>query len=402
MIPYGRQEITAADIDAVVDVLRSDWLTQGPVVPRFERRVAGYCGASHAVAASSATAALHIACLALGVVPGDVVWTSPVTFVASANCALYCGAEIDFVDIDPRTYNMCAERLAEKLAQAEPIGRLPKVVIPVHLCGQPCDMAAIHALSRRYGFAIIEDASHAIGGRYLDEPIGNCRHSDIAVFSFHPVKIVTTGEGGVATTNNEALARRMAMLRSHGITREPGEMDQPSHGSWYYQQVALGFNYRMTELQAALGLSQFDRLDSYVAERERLAVRYDRLLAGCGLQLPWQHPAGKSARHLYVVRTCSKDLAEHGRVFSALQRAGIGVNLHYIPVHLQPWYAAMGFAAGQFPEAERYYAEAISIPLYPTMGNERQDQVVAAMRAALAQGGETPGAELPAVPGTAA
>lgn len=377
MIPYGRQEITAADIDAVVAVLQSDFLTQGPMVPRFEQAVAHYVGVEHALAVNSATSALHIACLALGLGPGDWLWTTPVTFVASANCGLYCGAQVDFVDIDPRTYNLCPVALERKLQQAEREGRLPKVVVPVHLCGQPCDMKAIHALGQRYGFRIIEDASHAIGGRYLGEPVGSCRYSDVTVFSFHPVKIITTAEGGMALTKDANLARRMALLRSHGITREADQMTHQPDGPWYYQQIDLGFNYRMTELQAALGLSQMQRLDEYVACRHRIARRYDQLLADLPLTLPRQHPDGYSGLHLYVIRL--KDPQVHRRVFEALRARGIGVNLHYIPVHTQPYYARMGFKVGDFSEAERYYTEAISLPLYTGLTDAMQDLVVAAL-----------------------
>ena len=381
MIPYGRQDISETDIQAVVDVLRSDFLTQGPAVPAFENAVADYCGAGHAVTVNSATSALHIACLALGVGKGDIVWTSPITFVASANCALYCGADVDFVDIDPRTYNLSTERLAEKLAQAEKSGRLPKVVIPVHLCGQPCDMAGIHALSQRYGFKIIEDASHAIGGKYKGEPIGNCRYSDITVFSFHPVKIITTGEGGMALTNNENLAKRMQLLRSHGITREAGEMTHAPDGPWYYQQIELGFNYRMTDIQAALGLSQMRRLDEFVAKRHAIAKRYEQLLADLPVITPWQNADSYSGLHLYVIRLKLDAIGKtHRQVFEALRAAGIGVNLHYIPVHMQPYYQRLVFKAGDFPEAEEYYGTAISLPLFPALTNEQQDKVVAAIK----------------------
>lgn len=385
MIPYGRQDITQADIEAVVQVLQSDFLTQGPMVPRFEQAVAGHVGAAHALAVNSATSALHIACLALGLGPGDLLWTSPVTFVASANCALYCGAEVDFVDIDPRTYNLCPQALEQKLQAAERLGRLPKVVVPVHLCGQPCDMQAIHRLAKRYGFRIIEDASHAIGGRYRGEFIGNCRFSDITVFSFHPVKIITTAEGGMALTNDAALAERMALLRSHGITREPSRMTHEADGPWYYQQIDLGFNYRMTELQAALGVSQLERLDRYVARRHQLAARYDQLLAGLPVATPWQHPDGYSGLHLYVIRLHLDSLeVSHREVFESLREQGIGVNLHYIPVHTQPFYEAQGFRVGDFPEAERYYREAISLPMYQTLTDAQQDEVIAALRKALA------------------
>lgn len=384
MIPYGRQEITQADIDTVVEVLRSDFLTQGPMVPRFEKSVADYCGAQHAVAVNSATSALHIACLALGLGPGDRLWTSPITFVASANCGLYCGAEVDFVDIDPQTYNLCPKALERKLVEAEQQGRLPKIVVPVHLCGQPCDMQAIHALSQRFGFRIIEDASHAIGGKYRGEPIGNGRYSDITIFSFHPVKIITTAEGGMALTNDAELAERMALLRSHGITRDPAQMTHAPDGPWYYQQVDLGFNYRMTELQAALGVSQMERLDDYVSRRHALAKRYDEQLADLPVTLPWQHPDCYSSLHLYVIRLKRDQIGRtHREVFEALREQGIGVNLHYIPVHTQPYYQRMGFKAGDFPEAERYYAEAISLPLYPTMTTAQQDQVITALSKAL-------------------
>jgi len=381
MIPYGRQDIRQADIDAVLDVLQSDFLTQGPQVPRFEQVVAEHVGARHALAMNSATSALHVACLALGLGAGDWLWTSPVTFVASANCGLYCGAQVDFVDIDPRTYNLCPEALARKLEQAERDGRLPKVVVAVHLCGQPCDMQAIHVLSQRYGFRVIEDASHAIGGKYRGEFIGNGRYSDITVFSFHPVKIVTTAEGGMALTNDDELAERMGLLRSHGITRDPARMTHEADGPWYYQQVELGFNYRMTELQAALGVSQMTRLDEYVARRHVLAERYDALLAELPLTTPWQHPDGYSGLHLYVIRL--HDAARHRLVFESLRTQGIGVNLHYIPVHTQPYYQSMGFAAGDYPEAERYYAEAISLPMYATLTTEQQDRVLEALRQAL-------------------
>jgi UDP-4-amino-4,6-dideoxy-N-acetyl-beta-L-altrosamine transaminase len=384
MIPYGRQDITQADIDAVVEVLKSDFLTQGPMVPRFEQGVARNVGAAHALAVNSATSALHIACLALGLGPGDRLWTSPVTFVASANCGLYCGAEVDFVDIDPRTYNVCPKALEAKLQQAERDGTLPKVVVPVHLCGQPCDMQAIHTLAKRYGFRVIEDASHAIGGKYQGEFIGNCRYSDITVFSFHPVKIITTAEGGMALTNDASLAERMALLRSHGITREPSKMTHESDGPWYYQQIDLGFNYRMTELQAALGVTQLERLDRYVARRHELARRYDQLLAGLPVTTPWQHPDSYSGLHLYVIRLQLETLrSSHRQVFESLREQGIGVNLHYIPVHTQPYYQRMGFQAGDFPEAERYYREAISLPMYQTMTEQQQDEVIAALHKAI-------------------
>lgn len=381
MIPYGRQDVTQGDIDAVIEVLKSDFLTQGPKLPEFEQAVAGYVGARHALAVNSATSALHIACLALGVGRGDTVWTSPITFVASANCALYCGAKLGFVDIDPKTYNICPQGLAKKLEQAEKDRALPKVLIAVHFAGQSCDMQAMHQLARRYGFKIIEDASHAIGGRYQAELIGGCRYSDITVFSFHPVKIITTAEGGMALTNDDSLAKRMMLLRSHGITRDPSWMIGAPEGAWYYEQIELGFNYRMTELQAALGISQLQRVDQYVARRNFLAARYDELLADLPLITPWQHPNSYSAMHLYVVRLRLEEIAKSRReVFDELRAQGVGVNVHYIPVHTQPYYRKLGFGPGYFPEAERFYSEALSLPLHPSLTTVQQDLVVSALR----------------------
>lgn len=381
-IPYGRQEVLDADVDAVVKVLRSDFLTQGPVVPLFEEAIKSTVGARHAVAVSSATAALHVACAALELGPGDMLWTSPITFVASANCALYCGASVDFCDIDPVTANICPLRLAEKLERASKTDALPKIVVAVHLTGQSCDMVAIGALSKKYGFRVIEDASHAIGGAYQQLPVGSCLHSDIAVFSFHPVKIVTTGEGGAAVTNDDGLARRMELLRSHGITRAEDEMTHAPDGPWYYQQIELGWNYRMTDIHAALGTAQIERLAAYVAKRNVLADRYDAALADVPVVLPGRLEAAKSAWHLYVVRVPEH---QHRATFEAMRAEGIGVNLHYIPVHLQPFYAARGFAPGNFPEAEAYYRSAITLPLFPTMSLEDQDRVVAALAYALSK-----------------
>lgn len=384
MIPYGRQDINQADIDAVVNVLRSDFLTQGPIVPAFENAVAMHCGVRHAVAVNSATSALHIACLALGVGNGDLVWTSPITFVASANCARYCGAAVDFVDIDPLTYNMSVECLRSKLEGAQKIGKLPKVVIPVHLCGQSCDMAAIHELGQQYGFKIIEDASHAIGGTYRREPVGNCRFSDITVFSFHPVKIITTGEGGMAVTNEDKLASHMARLRTHGITRDPAEMTHEPDGPWYYQQLELGLNYRLTDIHAALGLSQMKRLEEFVETRNQIANRYTKVLAHLPVTVQLQPLDVYSAFHLYVIRLrLPKTKKSHREVFEALRAAGFGVNLHYIPVYRQPYYAQMGFNPSHFPESERYYADAISIPMYSGITEDQQDRVVAALRKAI-------------------
>jgi UDP-4-amino-4,6-dideoxy-N-acetyl-beta-L-altrosamine transaminase len=378
MIPYGRQDIIQEDINAVVDVLRSDFLTQGPQVPLFESSIKTAVNAEYALAVNSATSGLHVACLALGVGKGDVVWTTPITFVASANCALYCGADIDFVDIDPDTYNLCPKSLEEKLSEAKRNNLpLPKAIIPVHLSGQSCEMDKIHALSTEYGFAIIEDASHAIGGRYKDNPIGNCEYSDITVFSFHPVKIVTTGEGGVVTTNDAAIAQKIDLLRSHGITRNEELMTEPSHGGWYYQQVDLGFNYRMTDMQAALGVSQMSRLHDFVSKRNKLAARYDILLQNLPVTTPHQVTNSLSSRHLYVIRLKLNEISlSHKEVFDQLRENGVGVNLHYIPVHLHPYYKSLGFSEGQFRNAESYYSNAISIPLFHSMTLNQQDEVI--------------------------
>ncbi|HWR39475.1 MAG TPA: UDP-4-amino-4,6-dideoxy-N-acetyl-beta-L-altrosamine transaminase [Patescibacteria group bacterium] len=381
MIPYGRQDINAADIEAVIAVLKSDWLTQGPAIEQFEEYVAGYCGAKYAVAVCNATAALHIACLAAELGPGDVLWTVPNTFVASANCGRYCGATVDFVDIDDVSYNMSVSGLAEKLASG---GVRPKIVIPVHFSGQSCEMEKLARLAKQYEFMIIEDASHAVGGEYQDKKIGACTYSDMTVFSFHPVKIVTTGEGGMVLTNRRDLYERLLMLRSHGITRNPELMQGDADGPWYYQQVTLGFNYRMTDLQAALGRSQCDRLDEFILRRRYLAKRYDELLSGLPLQLPKQDPAGKSAWHLYVIRLKLEQLAKTRlTVFNELRDAGINVNLHYIPVHTQPYYRALGFKPGHFPVAEKYYQEAITLPLYYGLTDKEQDYIVTTLQGVL-------------------
>ncbi|MEZ8157332.1 UDP-4-amino-4,6-dideoxy-N-acetyl-beta-L-altrosamine transaminase [Vibrio splendidus] len=384
VIPYGKQDISQQDIDSVVDVLKSDFLTQGPQVPAFESALTEHSGAQYALAVNSATSALHIACLALGLGEGDWLWTTPVTFVASANCGLYCGAKVDFVDIDSATYNMCPKKLEQKLVTAKATGTLPKVVVPVHLCGQPCDMESIAKLAKEYGFKVIEDASHAIGGQYHEQPIGNCKYSDITVFSFHPVKIVTTAEGGAALTNQKELADKMALLRSHGITRDPEMMTEASHGGWYYQQVDLGFNYRMTELQAALGVSQMQRLDDFVAARHVLSKRYNEILSALPLVLPYQLKDTYSGLHLFVIRLKLDEISlTHKQVFEALRDNGIGVNLHYIPVHTQPYYQSMGFAEGDFPESESYYKEAISLPMFHSMTIEQQDLVKVALEKVL-------------------
>lgn len=380
-IPYGRQQIDQHDIDAVVAVLGAEFLTQGPVVGQFEQALASYCGAQHAIAVNSATSALHIACLALGVGPGDIVWTSAITFVASANCAIYCGASVDFVDIDPVSYNMSVPQLREKLETARKAGKLPKVVIPVHMTGQSCDMESIHQLGQEFGFKIIEDASHAVGARYQGKAVGCGRYSDITVFSFHPVKIITSGEGGMALTNDELLARSLRRLRSHGLTGNAPEMDpRPDDELWNYQQVELGFNYRITDIHAALGLSQMRHLDDFVRARNDLARRYDELLVNLPLSTPAQASDSYSSYHLYVVRLSLPQIRKTQKeVFRELHARGIMVNLHYIPVYLQPFYQRMGFARGQCPEAERYFKEALSIPLYPGLTREAQDRTIATL-----------------------
>lgn len=378
MIPYGRQVISADDIRAVETVLRSDYLTQGPTVPAFELAVAKRVDAAHAIAVNSATSALHIACLALDLGPGDLLWTSPITFVASANCGRYCGADVDFVDIDPGTFNICPNALEAKLDAAARNGKLPRVIVAVHMCGQSPDMIRITELARAYGVKIIEDASHAIGAKYMNAPVGNCAHSDITVFSFHPVKIITTAEGGIALTNDAELADRMDRLRSHGITRDPALMTHAPDGPWYYQQLELGWNYRMTEMQAALGLSQLDQLDTFIARRRDLADAYDTVLTGLPLYLPERQSGTVSSWHLYVIRL--HDLVHHRPTFEALRTAGIGVNLHYIPVHLQPYYKEQGFTHGTFPKSEDYYSRAISIPLHAGLTDDDQAQVVTALK----------------------
>jgi UDP-4-amino-4,6-dideoxy-N-acetyl-beta-L-altrosamine transaminase len=383
-IPYGRQDISAEDIQAVVEVLKSDWLTQGPTIDEFERAVADYCGAKYAVAVNSATSALHIAALAAELKSGDILWTTPNTFVASANCGRYCGATVDFVDIDNRSYNICADKLEHKLAAAKAKRALPKVVVPVHFAGQSCEMDKIWSLAKQYGFNVIEDASHAIGGKYKGSKIGSCQFSDMTVFSFHPVKIVTTAEGGMVLTNREDLYEKLVLSRSHGITRRPELMNEASHGPWYYQMLELGFNYRMTDLQAALGISQMKRLDEFVDKRRVIAKRYDQELAGLPLVLPWQHPNTFSAYHLYVICLNQADEDQHKRIFEELRAAGIGVNLHYIPVHTQPYYRNLGFKVGDFPAAEAYYKSAISIPMYAALKREDQQYVIDKIKEVLA------------------
>jgi UDP-4-amino-4,6-dideoxy-N-acetyl-beta-L-altrosamine transaminase len=381
MIPYGRQSLDQADIDAVVAVLQSDWLTQGPTIERFEQAMAERCQADFAVAVCNATAALHIACLAAGLAAGDRLWTTPNTFLASANCGRYCGAQVDFVDIDPLTWNLDTFALESKLEAAERDGTLPKVLVAVAFSGQSCDMRKIAELAERYGFTVIEDASHAVGASYAGRPVGCCEFAAMTVFSFHPVKIITSAEGGMILTNRVDLAERLQRLRSHGMTRDPQQMTEPSHGPWYYQQVELGFNYRITDLQAALGLSQLNKLDDFIERRRELAARYHRLLAYLPLTLPSAQPEAGSAWHLYVVRLQTDRInLSHRQVFEGLRAAGVGVNLHYIPVHLQPYYRDLGFAEGDFPQAERYYAEAISLPMFPLLSDEQQDYVIEQLR----------------------
>ncbi len=383
-IPYGKQNISQADIDAVVDVLKSDFLTQGPQVPAFEKSVTQLVGAKHALAVNSATSALHIACLALGLGKGDLLWTSPITFVASSNCALYCGADVDFVDVDPQTYNMSVTALKIKLEQAKKDNKLPKIVVPVHLCGQPCDMAQIYALAQEYGFKVIEDASHAIGGKYQDTYVGAGQYSDITIFSFHPVKIITTAEGGMALTNDAELAQKMDLFRSHGVTRNQDLMSKAPEGPWYYQQVDLGFNYRMTELQAALGVSQMQRLEQFVAKRHEIAETYNQILKDLPVVLPYQLPETYSGLHLYVIRLKLDEINKTRKeVFELLREKGIGVNVHYIPVHTQPYYENFGFKPGDFPEAESYYAEAISLPMYPDLTQAQMDYIYQSLKEVL-------------------
>jgi len=374
MIPYGKQDICQADIDAVIAVLKSDFLTQGPTIVQFEHGIANYCQADYAIATSNATASLHLSCLALDVGVGDTVWTSPISFVASSNCALYCGAKIDFVDVESDTGLMCVIALKQKLKNAKLQNKLPKVLIPVHLAGQSCDMKAIAKLAQEYGFKVIEDASHSIGAKYQERPVGNCLYSDICVFSFHPVKIITTAEGGVATTNQVKIAKKLKMLASHGITRNPIDMTEQSHGSWYYQQIALGFNYRMSELHAALGLSQLIRLDELVNKRNDLAKRYREKLADLPLNHLTQYDDRYSSYHLFIIQL--NDTAQHDRVFEQLKNSGIGVNLHYIPIHLQPYYKQFGFKRGDFLNAEEYYQKSITLPLHPNLTIKEQDLII--------------------------
>jgi UDP-4-amino-4,6-dideoxy-N-acetyl-beta-L-altrosamine transaminase len=384
MIPYGRQEIDSEDVEAVLKTLRSDWLTQGPSVPEFERLISNYCQAKHAIATNSATSALHIACLALGVKKGDKIWTSPISFVASANCALYCGADVDFVDVSSTTYNLCPELLEKKLIQAEKSGDLPQVLIPVHLAGQSCDMSKIYELSQRYSFRIIEDASHAIGGQYRESPIGGCRFSDITVFSFHPVKIITTGEGGMALTNSKKLADKLRLLRSHGIVKDQSLMRGPVDGPWYYEQTSLGYNFRMTDLQASLGISQSNRLDSIIDRRRCIARNYDRELEALPLITPAQSQDCLSSWHLYIVKLKLDEISSTKKeIFEFMREQGIGVSLHYIPIYKHPFYRSLGLSDKDFSNSAEYYREAMTIPIYPNMTEDQQAQVIAALKSSI-------------------
>ena len=384
MIPYGKQEITQSDIDSVIEVLKSDFLTQGPIVPIFENHIKNYCGSKYAIASNSATSSLHSACHALGVSKGDIVWTSANTFVASSNCAIYCGATVDFIDIDPRSFNICLNKLESKLILAKKNGNLPKVLIPVHLTGQSCDMKKIYELSLTYNFKIIEDASHSIGSKYLDRYVGSCDYSDITIFSFHPVKIITTGEGGIATTNDKNLAEKLNLFRSHGVTRDSKLMKKHSDGPWYYEQIDIGYNYRMTELQAALGISQLERIESIISKRHLIANEYNKKLKDLPLRLPWQDNKSYSSYHLYVIRLNLDQIEiSHKDFFIKMRDEGILINLHYIPVYLHPYYKKLGFKEGHCPEAEKYYDDAISIPMFPSLTSEEQDKVINTIKSIL-------------------
>ncbi len=377
MIPYGKQDINNDDIESLIKVLKSNYLTQGPEVPKFEESISNFCGSSYTVAVTSATAALHLSCIALGLKKNDYLWTSPISFVASANCAKYCGAKVDFVDIDPNTYNLDPFLLEKKLVEANKENKLPKIVVPVHLCGHSAEMEEIHNLSKKYNFKIIEDASHAIGGKYKDNNIGNCKYSDITVFSFHPVKIITTGEGGIATTNDYDLAKKIRLLRSHGITRDQNEMISESHGDWYYQQIDLGYNYRMTDFQAALGTSQLKRISSFLKKRKEISKRYDEQLKGLPLKTPTEKSHVDSSRHLYVIRIDNNlSRLSHYEIFHELRRLKVNVNLHYIPIHLQPFYSRLGFKKGDYPNSESYYNEAISLPIYVNLTEVDQNYII--------------------------
>jgi UDP-4-amino-4,6-dideoxy-N-acetyl-beta-L-altrosamine transaminase len=380
MIPYGKHDISKEDIDAVIHVLKSDFITQGPTVEKFERVVSEFCKANYGIATNSATSALHIACLSIGLGKGDYLWTSTITFVASANCGLYCNANIDFVDIDPKTYNISSKALEEKLIQARQDNKLPKVVIPVHFAGQPCEMKKIYQLSQEYGFKIIEDASHSIGGEYKGQPVGNCKYSDITIFSFHPVKIITTGEGGMALTNSATLAKKMLLLRSHGVTRDQELIANENEGPWFYQQIELGYNYRMTDIQAALGISQMKRLNEFINNRHKIKQRYDKKLSNMPVVIPYQSENSYSALHLYPIQIrCNSLKKTHEQIFKEMRENNIGVNLHYIPVHTQPYYQNMGFKKGDYPNAEHYYSRAMSLPIFNTMTTMQQDEVIAVL-----------------------
>lgn len=372
-IKYGQQDINEDDIRAVNEVLRSEFLTQGPAVPDFETAVATNCNAKHAVAVNSATSALHIACMALKVREGDIVWTSPITFVATSNAVLYCGADIDFVDIDKDTYNISIEGLKEKLEAADAVGKLPTVLIVVHLTGQSGQMSEAYFLGQKYGFKIIEDASHAVGAQYKGAPVGDCRFSDITVFSFHPVKIITSGEGGMLLMNDDLLAERARYFRTHGITGDKDLMEPRSREElWNYQQIALGYNYRMSDIHAALGKSQYGRTEDFVNIRQQIADDYNRRLADLPVRLPFQHEDTKSSFHLYVIRL-NLDEIDINKVtaYHRFQEKGVLVNFHYIPVYRHPYYAnRFNFKPEDFPESERYFLDALSIPMHSQLCKE--------------------------------
>lgn len=374
LIPYGRQSINNNDIDDVIEVLKSSFLTQGPKIGEFEATIANYVGSQYAIAVNSGTSALHLACLALGLGSGDRLWTSAISFVASANCGRYCGADVDFIDIDPRTLNIDTEKLADKLLNAKREKRLPKILVVVHFAGLPCDMDEIKHLADKFGFYIIEDAAHALGASYQESRIGDCKYSDLCTFSFHPIKSITSGEGGMITTQSERWAEKMRQLRSHGINKDTQTISESGEGDWYYEQTDLGYNYRITDIQAALGISQASRLEHFITQRTAIALRYDKLLVDLPLQLPPRVENRKSAWHLYVIQV--EDAKIRRKVFDKLRNEGIGVQVHYIPIHLQPYYRAIGFKRDDFPVAENYYEKTISLPIFPELSEEDQDSVV--------------------------
>ncbi len=371
MIPYSRQSINENDINEVIKVLKSEMITQGPIVEKFEKTICSYTSSNYSVLTNSATSALHISCLALGLSKGDILWTSPNSYVASANVGLLCNAKVDFVDIDPENYNMCPTALSIKLKNAEKLGQLPKIVMPVHFAGQSCDMIKIKKLSEKYGFKIIEDASHAIGGSYNNTKIGSCRFSDITVFSFHPVKIITTAEGGCAITNNEEIFEKLKLLSSHGVTRNPKFMAEKNSDKWVYDQISIGFNYRMSDMNAALGLSQLLRIDCFLKKRNKIAKKYFQQLKNIDLKLPKQEDYNLSAFHLFPIQVKNRK-----RIYELFHQNDIKVNVHYRPIHTQPFWQKRGFKSGLFPNSEFYYSQAISLPIFYDLNDELQDNVI--------------------------